>query len=73
MTMQMEIVVHSNYLSSLYGAQFGSLTNALRAIWLEVATVVVVSHLGNIFSKYFEVYFSWLEVLTLFLFKQVIQ
>jgi len=73
MTMQMEIVVHSNYLSLLYGAQFASLTNAFRTIWLEVATVVVVSHLGNIFSKYFEVYFSWLEVLTLFLLKQVIQ
>jgi len=73
MTMQMEIVAHSNYLSSLYGTQFASLTNAFRTIWLEVATVVVVSHLGNIFSKHFEVYFSWMEVLTLFLFKQVIQ
>jgi len=69
--MQMEIVTHSNYLSSLYGTQFASLTNAFRSIWFEDATVVVVPHLGNIFSKHFEVYFSWMEVLTLFLFKVI--
>jgi hypothetical protein len=76
MTVQMEIGTHSNYISLLYGAQFVVLPFLhlqlhSGAFGLKLLLQLLSPHLRNIFSKHFEAYFSWLEVLTLFLFKVI--